>query len=67
MSFKEFQNAMLSEVSNYNFKAKIKELRKQVIQNDFTKVSSDVIYLPTELEQMLSFLYKKAIKAELKQ
>ena len=67
MSFKEFQNAMLSEVSNFNFKAKIKELRKQVIQNDFTKVSSDVIYLPTELEQMLSFLYKKAIKAELKQ
>ena len=67
MNFKEFQNAMLSEVSNFNFKAKIKELRKQVIQNDFTKVSSDVIYLPTELEQMLSFLYKKAIKAELKQ
>eukprot|EP00347_Sterkiella_histriomuscorum_P016213 403354056 len=66
MTLKEFQEAMLSQKSNLKFKELIKKIRKQVKNNDYQNVSADIIFLPTDLGEMLSFLYRKTIQQQIK-
>ncbi|CDW83848.1 ef hand family protein [Stylonychia lemnae] len=66
MTLKEFEEAMLSNRSYQKFKDLIKKLRKDIRHNDYEKVSADIIFLPTDLGEMLNFLYRKTVQTQIK-
>ena len=62
MTIAEFQHLMQSEEIKRKFRVIIKELRKRVRTRDFRNVNAEIKFLPHDLNEMLSFLYKKCCR-----
>ena len=56
---------MLSEEANNRFKTLIKTIRIQITKGIFDNVNTDVMYLPMDLNMMLSHLFQIALHQHL--
>jgi hypothetical protein len=65
MKFEDFKAVMLSEEANHRFKLLIKAIRKQIARGIFDNVKVDIMYLPMDLNMMLSHLFQMAFHSSL--
>ena len=61
LTLKEFQKLMLSEHTNAEFRKIMKEYRHKIREDEFSGFDVRSIFIPTDLNEMLSFLYRKTI------
>lgn len=52
---------MLSEHTNAEFRKIMKEYRHKIREDEFSGFDVRSIFIPTDLNEMLSFLYRKTI------
>ncbi|TNV82797.1 hypothetical protein FGO68_gene16791 [Halteria grandinella] len=65
IKFEDFKAVMLSDVANHRFKLLIKSIRKQISLGIFDNVKIDIMYLPMDLNMMLSHLFQMAFHSHL--
>lgn len=60
ITMEEFKKLMMSDSVEKGFRKLIRNIRKKFKDSDYTMVSSDVMFLPTDLSTMLNHLYRNA-------